>query len=162
MASYSLFRYLKQSDLHAITALETLRRHMGFSFITSLKRYDYWCFKSDQKQDDFFNFLLSGSFEFINPNKHAFYTQKLLSPMLQDQQSLILLKCQLKDAFPPLYQSSFLKEKLADVSYEKALFWEVICDQKTLSEAQVSQLSSLLVNPIFETVNFCDSNEYYV
>ncbi|MEK9657984.1 MAG: hypothetical protein VW378_06420 [bacterium] len=173
---YRLFRYLKQPDLHAITALKTMQGLLGLSWVKSLKRYDFWTFSlvsSQCKEDDFWSLLLSGSFEFINPNKHAYDIGRLHKRRLDNRRSMFLLKSSALSPCLTLSRRSFLTDKLTDVGISYSLLWEIVCERPVEdAEACVSEMqtrlidgqngcSGLLVNSLFEKAEWCSQEDYY-
>jgi hypothetical protein len=66
---------LKIPDAIANTAISTLRRRMGFSYISSLKRTEWWKVEFNEDCEDaksLLKELVEHTSIFMNPNKHAY------------------------------------------------------------------------------------------
>lgn len=73
MLLLELFVRLKTADLVAGTALDTLRRDLGYGdLVADILREDYWAVQVDPEgdPDGFARWLVHGTKAFINPNKH--------------------------------------------------------------------------------------------
>ena len=73
MSRLELFIRLKTADLVAGTALDTLRRDLGYGdLIAGVLREDYWAVEVDPEGcfEEFARWLVHGTKAFINPNKH--------------------------------------------------------------------------------------------
>ena len=176
MVEYRLFRYLKQADLHAITALESVQRSLGLASVRSLSRYDLFSFKSDDfkcEQVPFFLDLLGYSYEFVNPTKHGYVLSALPAKFAQARKDTFLLKTGVFHHDSMYHCSNRMKNKLESITVFHYLLWEIGIDldgqspdvvQKDLQKRLVystSRREGLLVNPLFEWAEWCDKGDYY-
>ena len=157
--SLILNTYLIQSDLHCISAMETLKHAMGIEYVLGLTRYKQTrlTFSGSAPTQAVVDEALKGSYFFVNPNKEHYSLGVL--PTLSDSSKLHI---QVSDASPVHEAEGLAKAKdlfgEQVISCETSLIWVVHLDESAPSQDEVlktiietnSRQKGLLMNPVFE------------
>ncbi len=180
MPKVSLFIYTKNTDLHAMSAFETVKSVLKYPYLMGLKRYRQITLTLDTvNYDDAVKLVAEfnrNSFQLLNPNKEAFYISHLVKPDLSRCTSVFVgsitsadldAEAQLlKRVVEPAFSG-----RLKDISL--SIVWEFLVDAHQLNDdalkAELRQRivdttsyeCGLLVNPIYETFNWQDFSAVY-
>jgi hypothetical protein len=160
MSKVSLYIYTKNTDLHAMSAFETVKSVLNYPYLNGLKRYRHitltfteWTDDEARQKVDDFN---RHSFQLLNPNKEAALLH--LQDALVGEISSSDLDAEgrlLKRLIEPAFDGH-----LTEVSVSIA--WEFSVDAHGLSEDALkdelrhriidttSYTQGLLINPIYE------------
>lgn len=172
-----LFTYLKNTDLHAISATEAIRSYMKFTDLNCLKRYQVWEFDIDSDAsnlDDLIQQIVSDSYYLVNSNKQSYFLNKLPQPKVQNNQEVFLLTVEKK-----FHQGEHLiEEKITEKTgiqlknLKQYLLWEIHVKAQhpleflkkqveTILGPTESTENGLLVNRFYETYQFVDKELIY-
>ena len=169
---FLLFRYLKNIDLHALTALDVLENHYNMLNIKSLKRYDFFEFDVSAKglkDEKFFSELLLDSYEYVNPTKHGYFTTSLK----HSRSSLDRFLLKVSPINRVISETFFDSKSFGQIKVSQSLLWEICINklEKPYDQMQKdlfknigfshSRDHGLLVNPLFEKASWCNVNEFY-
>ena len=137
-----VWTYLKNTDLHAMSAYETLSGVMGVSFLRRLRRFQLFEFTEAlpivmQK--------IEGGFSVLNPTKEGYYLDRLPQVVLRDDEQVMVCQIQSGQA-----GRSIVWEMVVSKDVTQAQVWEQIV-------VSSSRVKGLLANPIYETALFLDS-----
>lgn len=137
-----LWTYLKNTDLHAMSAFEALHGVMGYTPLKRLRRFQL--FELSGSLED----ALQG-FKVLNPNKEGYFVDKLPPVLIGADEQLFLCKV------------------LSD-SQTKWIVWEILVDKSVTKEEvlanvlfSTSRKKGLLVNPVYEDVVFLDTADVF-
>ncbi len=170
MSKLVLFTYLKQIDLHCMSALEAIRQVLGVNYVTQLRRILKWeiSFETNNQEEriQWLEQLLAQSYAIVNPNKEGYYRDGI--PKNESDSKIYYVGIEPKfedrnikeDVLPPYFVSSVKELK-------KTLVWEISVDRgagnidQNRLELDIVKTSSrkkgILVNPIHETYTFLDA-----
>jgi hypothetical protein len=133
-----LWTYLKNTDLHAMSAFEALQGVMGYTPLKRLRRFQLFELSISLEE------ALQG-FKVLNPNKEGYFVDKLPAVSIGEDEQLFLCKV------------------LSD-SKTKWIIWEILVDKSVTKEdvlanvlLSTSRKKGLLVNPVYEDVVFLDT-----
>ena len=76
MNKLKIITYLKNADLHCMTAKETIQQHIPHIQLKSLKRFDCWEIESKHSQDELIEkmkLIINSTFFLLNPNKESYF-----------------------------------------------------------------------------------------
>ncbi len=170
MAKVSLLIYCKNTDLHAMSAYETVRSILNYPYLLSLKRYRQitltFAGAASAQARQWVTEFNQHSFQLLNPNKEAFYLDRLAPAIVQDGTSVFVgaITSPDLDAEARLLKKSVATAflgRLTEVSM--SMVWEFLVDAHHLNDDQLkaelrqciidttSYDRGLLVNPIYET-----------
>lgn len=163
---FTLFTYLKNPDLHAISAFEALTTLCKVDFLKGLKKYTVWEIdinaSSTHNKQQQLDTILDTTYYIVNPNKEAYHFN--VPPSSQSFKQMFL-RVESKDGF----DDETLRHQIAkkcSVSCEKInkyIAWELLFDHSyTINIEQIlkeichttSREKGLLVNPIYEKCSF--------
>jgi hypothetical protein len=174
----TLYTYLKNTDLHAISAMEAIQSYMGYSDIQSLKRYLTWTFDldcSESEVESTIEKVVSDTYYIVNPNKQSYYLNSLPKPQLSQDSSCVALKVEknFEEGESAISEKVFEKTGVKLQNLKQSLIWEVSVetqgrDISTIKQdidskigLTVSRGQGLLVNSFYETHQFLDENALY-
>ena len=164
--------YLKNTDLHALSAYEAITTYLKFKSLHHLKKYTRWeiGFAPDINPESALKSLLEESFSLLNVNKEAYFTGDFPVTPLKPNEHLFRVEVFSNQASDPqneetLMQSICQKTGLTLTTLKKSLVWELsIIDTRSrdLVEADAlhkvilttSRQEGLLVSPLYEIARF--------
>ena len=173
-----LYTYLKNTDLHAISALEAMQHYMGYKDIRSLKRYVTWTFDLDCEDDEVSQYvkqIVTDTYYIVNPNKQLYYLNCLPHPTLSKDCTSVALevKKNFQEGESDVSDKVFERTGCRLHALKQSLVWEIIVeskgrDQDTIKSYLSSSIGStlsrnkgLLVNSFYETYLFLDESSLY-
>lgn len=137
-----LWTYLKNTDLHAMSAFEALHGVMEYAPLKRLRRFQL--FELSGSLDD----ALQG-FKVLNPNKEGYFVDILPAVSVGEDEQLFLCKV------------------VSDSTF-KWIVWEILVDKFVTKEDvlanvlfSTSRKKGLLVNPVCEEVVFLDTADVF-
>jgi|GEM_PF-4530136 len=162
MFTLSVFSYLNNTDLHALSAFEALTHSMNLSYVKRLKRYTHWKFTVDapsvSEAKTIVETLLKTTYFVININKESFVLERLPAPESDDTTYRYEVSQKNPDSFPDTIASIHQKTGLPVVGLAKSIVWEIQVNapqEKAKLETDLIFTSSvkqgLLCHPLYET-----------
>lgn len=166
LTKMSLYVYTKNSNLHAVSALEAIHDLLQQDAVVSLNRYIKWdiCFSLDKTEaSEQLDKIISKSFYILNPNKEGYYLDHV--PKIK---SGIQRFVHVKRDFD-LDQSDIMTKinhrfGHCVVSLEKSYVWDIhlseSCDDQCVLDHIVASTSTekgILVNPLYETYSVLET-----
>ena len=170
--TYLVHTYLKNTDLHALSAYEAISYYLHYKSIHRLKRYTRWeiSFASHENPDNKLKALLEDSFSLINVNKEAYFVGAFPETHLKPDDHLFRVELFPNHAQEPqneevLVQSILKKTEIALNGLKKTLVWELsVTDSRSREIVQADLLEKvilttsrqhgLLVSPLYEIARF--------
>ncbi|RAP36120.1 hypothetical protein DID80_05660 [Candidatus Marinamargulisbacteria bacterium SCGC AAA071-K20] len=173
-----LYTYLKNTDLHAISALEAIQHYMGYTDVVTLKRHLTWTFDldcNDKKLSQQIERIVSDTYYIVNPNKQSYYVNFLPKPTISNDQSCVALEVEkdFKEGESEISEKIFEKTGIKLNKLKQSLVWEVVVNSKNRDYDTIkndlnnsitntsSRGQGLLVNSFYETHQFLDEKALY-
>ncbi len=155
-----LYTFLKNTDLHAISAFDVLSHLMGYSSLISLKRYQKWDLGRADKME--VEPILSTTYLLLNLNKE-FYTTT--PPSIANDGSKKTFRL---EAISPHVDAQAILKKIQNrfsntvETLSHTVIWDLtVCSELAIADLQedimkklvltVSFRQGLLINPLLET-----------
>ena len=161
MSTIKLYTYLKNPDLHAISAQEAISTLLGYTYIKGLRRYGCWELSFDDTSDNAntqLKTILESTYYIVNPNKEAYIESTLPTPN-NFKQELVKVSPKDKVDYSNIAKTINKKCKTKLIQLEFYTVWEILCDQNsTIDTSQIlseiclttSVKEGILANPISE------------
>lgn len=176
-----IFSYLKNTDLHAVSARETLISLLGVKNLAVIRRlglfevtFDKTGKGTPEETDAMINKILTRSYYLINPNKEGYELHTLSRPAALQQgtepTSLYLIKVIPKEPANETDTVTKIRRHL-DVPVQElhsSLLWEITVkgnpDKNEITthliEATTRQ-AGILINPVSHTFQYLNPDDYY-
>ena len=163
-----LFVYQKNTDLHALSAFEAVKRFMNKDRCTSLRRFVHWTMGLAEGVDavSCVDSIVSGSYYVLNPNKEGFYLNQVprhegdgFMVMVDVRNNLITNCDELRLAVNKKcgVELQSLKKSVVWRCVVQADSYEDACDYVERELVQsVSLGQGILANPIYENYSILD------
>ena len=155
----SVFKVLKNTDLHALSALEAVQRYLGYPNLKALRRIQLWEVGVDQVSDA--QKILSTTFYLLNPNKETYTLGRLAESKMKAGERRFRIKVLDKEPEDLSHLISKISQKtnVTVRSLNRFLLWEMsVVDpreeddiRRELAEKVVvssSRTKGLLINPV--------------
>ena len=161
MSTITLYTYLKNPDLHAISAQEAITTLLGFNYVKGLRRYGCWELNFEETTENAniqLKTILDNTYYIVNPNKEAYIENRLPTPN-NFKQKLVKVSPKDKVDYNSISQTINKKCKTNLSKLEFYTVWEILCDQNsTIDTNQIlseiclttSVKEGILANPISE------------
>lgn len=176
--SFRLYIYTKNTDLHAMSALETLRSVMGVTYIKQLRRFrvvDLTFATSDSIQArTILNHIIETSYHLLNPNKEGVIWDVLPLMRIPDEHALVPVLVSPIQRFDDGVMDSLNRSlSFPMTALQSSLLWECVVDRMgrndhTLREdiyrdivCTSGHTHGVLMNPISELAEFPMLNHIY-
>lgn len=169
MANVCLHTYLQQTDLHALTAFETLTVVLGYERLVRLKRFQRFDIGLLDADVDSIESVLNQSYYILNPNKESYVLGAFVVPQVADDCAHFLVQIRRKEAI----DSGGLVAKINQqfgcswCEVSQSLIWSITVRKDSVDVDDVMQrvvMSSglrrggLLANPLYHVVDIIDSS----
>ena len=154
----SLYVYTKNTDLHALSAKETLCNVMGVSALKQLRRFELWTltFNSNAEEaDQQLQTLVSSTYYLLNPNKQGMMFE--LNLRSEPDMKHWILRVQnrfrsVSEILKKIKQRGFSSL----ITLEHEICWDIVTSssisrEEILSDIVQSDLKGLLLNPLTDT-----------
>lgn len=168
----TLYTYLKNTDLHALSAFEAITNYLSFSALKRLKRFTKWEleFSAQENVQAALKRLLEESFSILNLNKEAYFLGTKPEATAKAQEHIFHIEVfsnQAPEPGPDLELIKAIQQKtgiqLKDL--RKSLVWELTVVGKNTPEGHkeallkeviltTSRQKGLLVSPLYEIARF--------
>ena len=167
MTPLTLYIYSNNTDLHCISAFESIKQMMPNTPIQKLQRYRKFTFSfnetTTEKAQSHLSQLLDTSYDILNPNKESYYLDQLPRIKTTTSCSVDVLKQHTTDDNRLCQRLQSKYPTIPLQSLKQSITWTFIFSKK-LSENDVnatydqlilttSRTSGLFVNPLFETAS---------
>ena len=161
MSTIKLYTYLKNPDLHAISAQEAITTLLNYDYVKGLRRYGCWELTFDDTSsnaNEQLNTILDSTYYIVNPNKEA-YIESILPTPNNFKQELVKVTPKDKVDYRSIAKTINKKCKTTLIQLEFYTVWEILLDQNsTIDTNQIlseiclttSVKEGLLANPISE------------
>ena len=161
MATTKLYTYLKNPDLHAISAHEAITSLLNYDYVKGLRRYGCWELTFDETNmpsNTQLKTILDNTYYIVNPNKEASIEDKLSNPA-NYKQNLIKVSPKDKVDYDNTVNSINKKCNTKLTNLDFYTVWEILCDKDSNIESNqiLSQIclttsvkEGILANPISE------------
>ena len=176
--TFRIFVYLKNTDLHALTAETTIKEILNFQKLAGLKRYQLWEIEFDTTDltvaQEQLSKILNTTYYLINPNKEAYVLHNLKKKPLDSAKTLFGVLVNNENLQKPGLKEKILRKTGIKISkIKKYLLWELLVEHQEASQEELkieltekvikasSLEKGLLINPLFEDYQFVDLAEYY-
>jgi hypothetical protein len=175
----NLFTYLKNSDLHCISAQNAILNLLKYDKLLCLKRKSLWdlafsC-NSQEEAEQELEQIISKTYYIINPNKEAFYLEKLPTPNIQNSYEQFVLQVISNQPTKENIILNKIQQKVQGTlsSIKKTMVWEISVKKENQSREDLkkellenviitsSHNQGILINPVYEKANFLDPAKIY-
>ena len=171
MNKLKVITYLKNADLHCMTAKETIQQHITHIQLKSLRRFDCWEIESKQPQDELIEkmkLIINSTFYLLNPNKESYFLTAI-PKQNHPPHLLVNIESKLQDLNEKLIEKIENKANIMIKGIKKSILWEITIDNKDKNESDLmdeivlstSLDKGLLANPYLEKISICNQKEYY-
>ncbi len=156
-----LFTHLKNTDLEAVSAYQTITELLHFSALTGLSRKRLWELTVEETKETKFQVqkVLSESYYLSNPNKEKVY-QDQPPPVVcgaNEVVFLVLVSPTQKESYENLRESLKNRFGLVCSKIQKSVLWELtiskeaaITEEMLLRQVVLCSEKGILVNPLYE------------
>ena len=170
--------YLKNMDLHAMSALQVLQSEMNVDYLTSLRRFICWDLDvqaaSEEEAKCAVEAVIQRSYFLLNENKEGYWFDGLPTRNRSGESEYVVyqVKNKVAEDFTDLCASIDLKFNLKVTGLQKSLLWEIgvkgishdALQERLLQDVLVttSQKKGLLLNPLHEEGHYLPVASCYV
>lgn len=156
MTTISFYKSLKQSDLTALSTLETIHNVLAITDIHALKRYTHFVIECPDEKQQELQEDLPKQFYFLNPIKEQ------LESSISCSENQFLIQVSYKNTYDqhPLHNKICRSFNLNNLVCTESTLWKVSCTNpsgfnrvQTAFQKQDHALFQLLANPVLHNLH---------
>ena len=164
-----LYTYQKNTDLHCLSAFATIKEFLKCESISKCRRFIYWDITADcNSETELMDKIVSKSYYLLNTNKEDYYINTI--PLTTKDNNFhvnVIVNSKISIKYDSMIEKINTKCNVKIKQLDRSVLWSLTVTSSSYDDAvnivskqllgASNEKHPLLLNPIFETYQLCNS-----